>query len=82
MNKVQQVAHHAQDIVQKDVAPISLGGVMVVIPSMADITTLFQQLGVILGTVLVTVTLAHRIWKWRKEYIEDKARGNKKNRKS
>lgn len=50
----------------KDVPPLALGGGFIGFASFADLTVFIQQLGIWFGTLLVVVTLAHRIlmfWK-------------------
>jgi len=50
--------------VKHDILPLSVGGSFLGFTSFADATVFVQQIGIWFGTILVIVTLGHRIWKW------------------
>ena len=54
--------HQIQLALKQDVIPLSVGGGFLGFSSLADTADFFQQIGIILGTVLVAVTLAHRLY--------------------
>lgn len=62
-----QVVQVATQVVQKDALPLTLGGGMIVFPSLSEVATKAEQIGMIVGCVLVIVTLSHRVWLWRKD---------------
>ena len=59
-------AEQAQAVI-KDVPPIAIGGSFIGFASFADATEFVQQLGIWFGTLLVVVTLAHRIFMFWKD---------------
>lgn len=56
-----------QTIIKQDALPLSVGGATIFGMNLADLSTIFQQIGVILGTLLVAVTLLHRIYMFWKD---------------
>lgn len=60
------MAEPTQDLV-KDLPPLALGGGFIGFASFADATQFIQQLGIWFGTLLVLVTLLHRIYVFWKD---------------
>lgn len=56
-----------QGLLEKDGIPLTIGGGSIVGFTLADVAETAQQIGVILGAVLVGVTLAHRIYVFYKD---------------
>lgn len=55
-----------QQIITKDIPTLTVGGGVMGVSSLADVATVAQQIGLILGALLVTATLVHRlIMIWR-----------------
>lgn len=69
---ITQVGQVTTEVVQKDAVPITLGGGMIVFPSLSEVATKAEQIGMILGVVLLLVTISHRIWIWRRDIKESK----------
>lgn len=55
-----------QQIITKDIPTLAVGGGFMGVSSLSDAATVAQQVGMILGALLVTATLVHRlIMIWR-----------------
>lgn len=48
--------------IRQDIVPLSVGGGFLGISTLNDVATVAEQIGIILGAVLVAVTLAHRVY--------------------
>jgi len=68
---MKQPEQHIQSVFKQDIVPLSVGGGFLGFASLADMAEVFQQVGVILGTILVAVTLAHRIFMFWKDAHKD-----------
>jgi hypothetical protein len=60
-----------QSILEKDGVPLTVGGGVFAFSSLADLATTAQQVGMILGAMLVFVTLLHRIYIFWKDTKRD-----------
>ena len=63
---MREQAEQAHSII-KDLPPLAVGGGFIGFASFADLTVFIQQLGIWFGTLLVVVTLAHRIFMFWKD---------------
>ena len=50
-----------QQIILKDVPTLAVGGGFMGVSSLSDAATVAQQVGLILGAILVAATLVHRL---------------------
>lgn len=56
-----------QNVIKQDAVPLTVGGGFLGFSSFADATDFVQQIGIWFGTILVIVTLAHRIFVFWKD---------------
>lgn len=56
-----------QNVIKQDAVPLTVGGGFLGFSSFADATEFVQQLGIWFGTLLVLVTLAHRVFVFWKD---------------
>lgn len=56
-----------QTVFKQDAIPLTVGGGFLGFSSFADATQFVQQLGIWFGTLLVLVTLAHRVFVFWKD---------------
>jgi hypothetical protein len=59
-----------EQTILKDAPPLAVGGGFIGFASFADATEFIQQLGIWFGTLLVVVTLAHRIFMFWKDALK------------
>jgi len=51
-----------QDIITKDIPTLTVGGGFMGISSLSEAATIAEQIGMILGALLVAITLLHRLF--------------------